>query len=136
MDIIEQCKASLERLYNCRDNLKFLMDNAPAGEKDGEKEIKHRFNGYEDQFIEAMEDDLNTADALSALFDFARDINSTLNAAAAPSKELCEYAYNLYMELAGVLGLLYNVQEDSLDEEIEACLLYTSYEAGAGGKGF
>ena len=98
------------------------MDNAPAGEKDGEKEIKHRFNGYEDQFIEAMEDDLNTADALSALFDFARDINSTLNAAAAPSKELCEYAYNLYMELAGVLGLLYNVQEDSLDEEIEALI--------------
>ena len=40
VDIIEQCKAALERLYNCRDDLKRVMDNAPSGEKDGEDKIK------------------------------------------------------------------------------------------------
>ena len=85
MCIRDRCKAGLERLYNCRDNLSFLMKNAPEGEKEGEKEIRRRFGEYQDHFIEAMEDDLNTADALSALFDLARDINSTLNASSAPS---------------------------------------------------
>ena len=120
VEVIEQCKAGLERLYNCRDNLAFLLKNAPEGEKEGEKEIRRRFSEYQDHFIEAMEDDLNTADALSALFDLARDINSTLNASSAPSKELCAYALGLFNELAGVLGLLYNQKDDQLlDEEVE-----------------
>ena len=58
--------------------------------------------------MEALDDDLNTADALSALFEPARDLNSTLTPAGEPSYELCEFALGLYMELAGVLGLLYN----------------------------
>ena len=43
VEVIEQCKAALERLYNCRDNLAFLLKNAPEGEKEGEKEIRRRF---------------------------------------------------------------------------------------------
>lgn len=119
VEIIEQCRAALERLYNCRDNLEFVMKSAPAGEKEGEHQIRRRLEGYQDHFIEALEDDLNTADAVSALFELARDINSNLNAAAAPSKDLCAFALNLYNELAGVLGLLYHKKEDTLDEEIE-----------------
>ena len=119
IEVIEQCKAALERLYNCRDNLRFLMQHAPAGEKEGERKIKRRFDEYQDHFIEAMEDDLNTADAISALFDLARDINISLNAATAPSKELCSFALDLFNELAEVLGLLYDKKEATLDEEIE-----------------
>lgn len=120
VEVIEQCKAGLERLYNCRDNLAFLLKNAPEGEKEGEKDIRRRFGEYQDHFIEAMEDDLNTADALSALFDLARDINSTLNASTAPSKELCAYALDLFNELADVLGLLHDKRDDQLlDEEVE-----------------
>lgn len=119
VEVIEQCKSALERLYNCRDNLAFLMENSPSGEKEGEKQAHHRMEQYRDRFIEAMEDDLNTADALSALFELAKDINTNLNAATAPSKDLCSYAMDLFMELAGVLGLLYGKQEKSLDEEIE-----------------
>ena len=120
VEVIEQCKAGLERLYNCRDNLTFLLKNAPEGEKEDERELRRRFGEHQDHFIEAMEDDLNTADALSALFDLARDINSTLNAATAPSKELCAHALGLFNELAGVLGLLYNQQDDQLlDDEVE-----------------
>ena len=122
VEVIEQCKAGLERLYNCRDNLEFLLKNAPEGEKEGEKEIRRRFSGHQDHFIEAMEDDLNTADALSALFDLARDINSSLNAQSAPSKELCAYALDLFNEMASVLGLLYNKKEELVDEEIEALI--------------
>ncbi len=118
-EVIEQCKAALERLYNCRDNLQFVIQHAESGEKDGEHQTKHRLNEYQDHFIDAMEDDLNTADAISALFDLARDINTNLNGAAAPSKELCIYALDLFNELAGVLGLLYNKKEENLDEEIE-----------------
>lgn len=122
VDVIEQCRASLERLYNCRDNLEFLMQHSASGEKGGEAEIRARFETYRDHFIEAMDDDLNTADALAALFELAREINTTLTAANEPSRELCEFALSLFGELADVLGLLYQKKEASLDEEIEALI--------------
>ena len=56
---------------------------------------------------------------LPALFELARDINSTLNPQTAPSKELCQYALDLYTELADVLGLLYVEKEKGIDEEIQ-----------------
>lgn len=120
VDIIEQCKASLERLYNCRDNLRFLLANAAEGEKEGENAIWERLVQYRDQFIEAMDDDLNTADGLAALFGLAREINSSINGES--SKELCQKALDLYMELAGVLGLLYVEKDNSVDAEIEALI--------------
>lgn len=120
VDIIEQCKASLERLYNCRDNLRFLLENAAAGEKEGENAVWERLSQYREQFIQAMDDDLNTADGLAALFGLAREINSSINGES--SKELCQKALDLYMELAGVLGLLYVEKDNSLDAEIEALI--------------
>lgn len=69
-----------------------------------------------------MEDDLNTADALSCLFDLARDINSAMTAEAQPSRDFVEKTLKLYMELADVLGLLYQKKESSLDAEIEALI--------------
>lgn len=120
VDIIEQCKASLERLYNCRDNLRFLLENAAEGQKEGEEEVFARMTQYRDQFIEAMDDDLNTADGLAALFGLAREINSSVNGES--SKELCQKALDLYMELANVLGLLYVEKDNSLDAEIEALI--------------
>ena len=120
VDIIEQCKASLERLYNCRDNLRFLLENAAEGQKDGENEAFERMTQYRDQFIAAMDDDLNTADGLAALFGLAREINSSVNGGS--SKELCQKALDLYMELANVLGLLYVEKDNSLDAEIEALI--------------
>ncbi len=119
VEVIESCKAALERLYNCRDNLEFLHSHAPAGEKPGEEEIRRRLDGYRSRFIDEMEDDLNTAGATAVLFELAREINTSLTAAAAPSKELCAFALDLYAELAGVLGLLYGRRAASLDSEVE-----------------
>ena len=119
-EIIEQCKAALDRLYHCRENLTFLLENAEIGKKEGESALKEKFNRHEAHFIEAMDDDLNTADAISALFDLAKDINTHLNASSKPSKEICQYALDMFNRLADVLGLLYSRKEQSLDEEIEA----------------
>ena len=116
VDIIEQCKAALERLYNCRGDLKRVMDNAPSGEKDGEDKIKEILLKHKEDFITAMDDDFNTADGITALFELARDINSNVSAKTNVSKELCKFAYDLYMEIARVLGLLYVEKEEAADD--------------------
>ena len=117
VDIIEQCKASLERLYNCRDNLRFLLENASGSLREEENAILDTLGKYQEEFIAAMDDDLNTADGLAALFGMAREINSHINGES--SKELCQQALDLYMELANVLGLLYVEKDNTLDQEIE-----------------
>ncbi len=122
-DAIAQCKASLERLYTCRNNLDFALKNAvdEAGEKDAE--IIALIDGKKDKFIEAMEDDLNTGEALGAVFELVRDINSNVNEGV-QSKALVEYAAKIFDELMDVLGLLYNrnKEDKSLDDEIEALI--------------
>ena len=118
-DIIEQCKSALDRLYNCLEDLEFLAKNAVSGEKDGEEAVKEKLLTHKADFTEAMDDDLNTADAISALFELARDINSNLNAQTAPSKELCDFALKLYKELADVLGLLYVEKKNELDDDVQ-----------------
>ena len=121
VDIIEQCQSALERLYNCRDDLEFLMKNSPLGEKDGEDKIKELLLTHKADFITAMDDDFNTADGITALFELARDINSNINAQTKPSKELCEFALNLYKEIAGVLGLLY-AEKDGVADDVQALI--------------
>ena len=121
VDIIEQCKAALERLYNCRDDLKFLMENSVSGEKDGEDKIKEILLKNKEDFITAMDDDFNTADGITALFELARDINTNVSAKTNPSKELCEFALNLYNELANVLGLLY-VEKNTVEDDVQTLI--------------
>ena len=117
IDIIEQCKASLTRLYTCRDSLDFALKNAPEGDGDLEK-IKSILSPRQTQFDEAMEDDLNTADAIAAVFELVRDININVIENNA-SKAAVEYAAELFDALTGVLGLVYNRKNESLDDEIE-----------------
>ena len=118
-DIIEQCKASLARLYTCRDSLDFALENAAEGEADSD--ILAMFDKRRQQFIEAMSDDLNTADAIAALFELVRDINSNVIAANA-NKGTVEAAIKAFDELADVLGLVYNREKEDLDSEIEALI--------------
>ena len=122
VEIIEQCKSALERLYNCREDLSFLAENSEGVLKDGEDKIKELLLSHRDDFITAMDDDFNTADAISALFELARDINSNVNAQTKPSKELCEFALTLYKELADVLGLLYTEKKNAVDDEIQSLI--------------
>lgn len=119
VDIIEQCKASLQRLYTCRDGIDFEIKNAPDGEPD--ENIKAQFDKRVEQFIKAMDDDLNTADGIAAVFELARDIN-TLVVGKGVTKATAEYAAKIFDELTGVLGLVYNRKTETLDEDIDAMI--------------
>lgn len=121
VDIIEQCKASLQRLYTCRDNLDFAIANGADAVPANADEIKEKLASRRQQFITAMDDDLNTADAISAVFELVRDINTSVIGENA-SKELAEFAAELFDELTGVLGLVYNRNSESLDSEIESLI--------------
>ncbi len=115
VDIVEQSKNALERLYNCRDNIDFALKNAADGERKADFCEKRR-----EEFITAMEDDLNTADAIAALFGLVRDINTAIDAGA--SRETLEACAETFDELAYVLGLVYNRNTAALDGEIEALI--------------
>lgn len=121
VDIIEQCKASLQRLYTCRDNLDFAIANGVDALPENADEIKNLLSSRREQFISAMDDDLNTADAISAVFELVRDINTNVIGENS-SKVLAEFASEIFDELTGVLGLVYNRKTDSLDSEIEALI--------------
>ncbi len=118
IDIINQCKSSLTRLYTCRDSLDFEIKNAQSEANEGDEEKLAEFAKRREQFINAMEDDFNTADAIAAVFDLVRDINTTV-LDKNPSKKLCEGAIKLFDELTDVLGLVYNRKSNELDDEIE-----------------
>lgn len=120
VDIIEQCKASLTRLYTCRDSLDFALQNAGDTVPDNADAIKAQLDSRREQFCRAMDDDLNTADGIAAVFELVRDIN--VSVLASDSKELIAYAAKLFDELTDVLGLVYNRKTDSLDSEIEALI--------------
>jgi cysteinyl-tRNA synthetase len=78
---------------------------------------------YRDRFIEAMDDDFNTADADSVIIELAREANAATTPEKAPSKALAGALLDLFDELTGVLGLLYGDEEDkSLAEEVEALI--------------
>lgn len=115
VDILTQGKNALERLYTCRDNIDFALKNAEEG-----GEVPAFVEAHRNEFIEAMEDDLNTADALAAVFSLVRDINTAI-AAGAKKAELTAFA-ECFDELTNVLGLVYNRKTESLDDEIEALI--------------
>lgn len=118
VDIIDQCKASLTRLHTCRDSLDFALKNAGDGEPENAAEIRAQMESRKQQFIEAMDDDLNTADGLAAVFELVRDIN--VSVLQSGSKALIADAIKLFDELTDVLGIVYpHEQADDLDAEVE-----------------
>lgn len=116
LDIIEQCKSALERLYTCRESLDFAIKNATDMKDD--KDLINLLNSRREQFITAMDDDLNTADGLSAVFELVKDINTKILDKNV-SKNVCQTAANVFDELCDVLGLLYNRKSNDVDDDIE-----------------
>ena len=116
VEIIEQCIAALERLYNCRNNLEYALGNAQSGAFDEEQ--KNALLARKQQFINAMENDLNTADAISALFELVRDCNTITSGNTLGSKEHIAFAKGIFDELCGVLGLLYQKKDDEIPQEV------------------
>ena len=119
-EVIEQCIASLDRLYSCRKNLDFLLSHSEVGNIS--EELKGQFLKDKEDFISAMEDDLNTAVALSSLFNLVRDINSAFSENENLNEGAIKFAMSLFDELSGILGLVYNRKSELLDEEIETLI--------------
>ncbi len=115
-DLLEQAKSALERLYNCKDNLLYLIDNASdTAEKTN---IKEEIDEKVLAFNAAMDDDINTAGAIGVLFDIVKLINIKTADKPLPKDEL-SYAYDKLCTLADVLGLLSKQKQTSLDKEVE-----------------
>ena len=114
MEILEQCKTSLERLYTCRENLDFAMANATD---EGDALLVDSARQAVARFKERMDDDLNTADALGVLFDLVREINTL---APQSGKAALEEASDAFDSLCEVLGLLYNRKSDDIPADVLA----------------
>lgn len=117
LEIIEQCKSALERLYNCRESLDFAIKNAKTDIADNE-EILALIDSRKEQFINSMDDDLNTADGIAAVFDLVSDINTKIINKDV-SKNVCQKAADMFDELTGVLGLVYNRKSNDINDDIE-----------------
>ena len=104
-EMIAQAHSSLSRLYTARDQMNFLLQHAPERElNEEEKAFAQRVTEYVAKFDSAMDDDLNTADAMGAIFELVKDANQSLTAESA--KGAIEAALNALLELCDVLGLL------------------------------
>ena len=112
VDLIESCKNSLERLYTCRDNLDFAIRNAHGTDN----ALTEKCEEARKKFKTAMDDDLNTPDALAAIFEFVKDINTMSDAA---DKATLEKAAATFDELTGVLGLMYNRKAAEAPDEVK-----------------
>ena len=114
VELIESCKNSLERLYTCRDNLDFAIEHAHGTDT----VLAEKCDAARNKFKAAMDDDLNTPDALAAVFELVKDINTLSDAA---DKSSLETAAKTFDELTGVLGLMYNRKKtDSIPAEVTA----------------
>jgi len=119
--LLHQAQAALERLYTAKNQMIFLLEKAVA-ETASEDETRWitALDKYKKSFNEAMEDDLNTADAISVIFELVRDLNTFLDENS--SKPAILAAQTLFGELTTVLGLAVKEKETSLDADVETLI--------------
>ena len=117
-ELMESAKAGLDRILTGAERLKDLIEQADetdlssaemAGLQESEK--------FTNQFEKAMDDDFNTADAITAIFDFVKFLNT--NTDENSSKAYLTGLHDSLWRLADVLGLILDREEENLDDEIE-----------------
>ena len=118
-DLMESAKASLLRIETAAKNLEYLIANAADQGKENEEALLAEAEGFRKAFEEAMEDDCNTADAISAVFELVRFINVN---AEGGSKEYLEKLQKLLLSLTDILGISFAKEEELLDSDIEALI--------------
>lgn len=117
-ELMEQSKAGLARIYNSIGNLEHTIQVGSDEELTSiEAQLLQKFNAHKEKYIEVMDDDFNTADGISAIFDLVRDINTNLT--ESNTKVYATKALELIRELGKPLGLLDKSTKISLEEEIE-----------------
>ena len=112
-DLMEASKTSLERIITAVDNLKFLVGNAEDKELSlEEKESLTQAAAFETKFDEAMDDDFNTADAISAIFEMVKYVNT--NISGENSKSFIQTVLDKMVNLCDVLGIIVDKKEEIL----------------------
>ncbi|HBG5345715.1 TPA: cysteine--tRNA ligase [Clostridioides difficile] len=117
-EMLNQAKAGLERLYNTKEKLEFTLSNlveSPLTEK--EIELVKELDNFRQKFIDAMDDDVNTADAVSVIFELAKLINSHVDENS--SLEFAKKCLDEFNELTGVLNIVNKKKDTVLDKDIE-----------------
>ena len=117
-ELMEAAKNSLERILTAADNLKFLISNTSEEKMtESEKRLFEKSSEYVEAFERAMDDDFNTADAIAAIFDLVKYMNTTADGAS--SKEYLQNLLDRLCLLTDVLGIIVIKEEEMLDSEIE-----------------
>ena len=117
-EMMQQSRSSFNRIKNCLDDIEFMIKTGTDGELSAEEEKSiASFDGFRQEFIKAMDDDLNTADGISAVFELVTEINTMLRGGT--SKAYAKAALDIFNELTGVLGIIKS-KEISIDEDVEA----------------
>ena len=120
-ELMEAAKNGLERILTAAENLRFLSGNAGDGAMtEEEKELFARTEEYVADFERAMDDDFNTADAIAAVFDLVKYINTTADGSR--SREYLDSLYARLQTLTDVLGIIVDKEEEMLDADIEAMI--------------
>lgn len=118
LELLDQAKAGLERFYNAIHNLEYILGSAEERDLTSEEQgLYNKIDTYKERFIGVMDDDFNTADGISVIYDLVRDVNSNVNANS--PKKLIEKALEMIRELGLPLSLLQKSTKENLEEEIE-----------------
>ena len=116
-DLMEQSKNGLERIYTCLEKLTFMLESAEGAITEEETAAFENLLKFKQEFTDAMDDDVNTASAISAIFNLVKEVNMTVNGAV--SKEYAEKIIALIRELGGVLGLLQKEIKKPVPKEVQ-----------------
>lgn len=116
-ELMEAAKSGLDRIVTCAQNLAYLGNKAQAPLTEEEQRLLEEAKQYIVRFDEVMDDDFNTADAISVVFELVKFANS--NTSEKSSKEFADALYRELFELTDVLGLIIEKKEEILDSEIE-----------------
>ena len=119
-DLMEAAKNGLDRIMTCVENLNFLLKNAQGELSDEEKKRLDEAKGYITAFDEAMDDDFNTADAVTAIFDLVKFANTKVTEGS--SKAFIKAVKEEIVMLSDICGLVVEKQEEILDSQIEALI--------------
>lgn len=120
IELLDSAKASLERMYNALTRLNGYLSTASEEVQPEDEMVKSSLLAYKERFVEKMDDDFNTADAISVIFELIRDVNIKINENS--SKALITFAMELLRDLGSPLGILQNSVGGTLEEEIEALI--------------
>lgn len=123
-ELLENSKNGLERIYQCIGNLEYLSSVVQEDHPDAEVESQflEGLQILKDKFIAEMDDDINTAAAIAAIFEIVKVVNIEISTVENTSKKIVENSLALIKELGNVLGILQREEDCTIESDIEALI--------------